>query len=137
MIRVIQVKDYPQIEHINHKLTTKDIKELIKKHTVLVLIEEDMVRGYIVYKLLEKSFDINTVFVDALYRREGIGTSLMYQVLERMARTSRKSLTTSVSDKNLVAHLFLKNMGFIGRIAEDDDSYYDFEFQPKSKQDAV
>ncbi len=134
MVRAIQLKDYVQIEHINHKMTAKEIKETLKKYTILVFIEEDMVRGYVIYKLNTNAYEIDTVFVDVLYRREGIGTSLLSDVLTRMKRTGKKSMTTSTKDTNLVAHLFLKAMGFIGRIAEDDSSYYDFEFTPGKKQ---
>ncbi len=130
MVRLIQLKDYVQIEHINHKMTAKEIKETLKKYTILVFIEEDMVRGYVIYRLGTTSYEIDTVFVDPHFRREGIGTSLLSDVLTRMKKAKKQSMTTSAKDTNLGAHLFLKAMGFIGRIAEDDSSYYDFEFIP-------
>jgi ribosomal protein S18 acetylase RimI-like enzyme len=135
MIRVIKKTDFSQVTHINHNMTVDKLDSLMKKYTFLVLVEEGMVKGYVVYQLSGKAFDIQHLFVDPLYRREGIGTSLMYEVLKRMKMTTKTVITISVSDKNLAAHLFLKNMGFFGRIPEDVDGWYDFEFKVKEKAD--
>jgi hypothetical protein len=131
MIRQIKKGDYPQIEHINHNMDLKKIHELERQNVVLVLVEQDMVRGYVAYRMSGKYVVINDLFVDCIYRRTGIATQLLFEILERMARTNKTCMKTSVSHWDTDLHLFLKDMGFKAKVSKEDSSVYDFEFCPK------
>ena len=108
----------------------KKIHELERKNVVLVLVEDDMVKGYVAYRFSGKNVLIQDIFVDFHYRRTGIGTQLLFEILERMSRTNKNCMRIEVSDTKLDCHLFLKDMGFKAKIHSEDSSIYVFTFCP-------
>lgn len=78
--------------------------------------------GFVVYELLGEEIRILNIAVDKAYHRQGVGRAIIDKLKKRL-NNKRTKLTLIVSERNLNAHLFFRNMGFkaIGIL----DNYYD------------
>lgn len=127
-------KDFPQLMQMDYGLSLEYInnvwKDKLKK--CLVFEEEQYIKGYIIYRIFSEHIDIYEIYVDAHYRRDGIGTSLIAKLLGNLQREQREIIKISVRDNNLGLHLFLKNLGFIASINEKDPAMYDFTYKIKA-----
>ena len=131
------------MKKIIRKFKTKDLKEILRieknsfpkthydKHifiyyaemypdNFLVYLEEssDKILGYIIF---HHDGHIVSIAVDPMYRRRGIGTSLIREVL----KVSYGNAIVEVRESNKIAQMFYKKLGFFqsGNIL----GYYDNE----------
>jgi ribosomal protein S18 acetylase RimI-like enzyme len=90
--------------------------------------------AFVVYENSGSEFHILNLVVHSQYRRRGYGSVLINRMKEKL-RGKFKSLKCDVRDTNLVAHLFLKQNGFLAKevIRGHFQDYY--PDQPVRRQD--
>lgn len=99
------------------------IKRAIEQRNAYVVVQGASVVGYAVleYTFYENGF-ISMLYVDARYRRMGLGTALM-QHLERICRTPKLFTSTNQSNTEMQAlldKLGYARSGFIENLDEGD-----------------
>lgn len=72
---------------------------------------EDKVIAYWIYKL-RTDIDILSIAVDPEWQRRGVGRQIIECLKEKLARQHRNKIVIEVSESNLPAQLFFKEMGF-------------------------
>ena len=68
--------------------------------------------GFMVYDLFPKHYQLLTLAVHPMFRRMGVGRSLMNKLVAKMCQGQRCRIMTAVHESQLGAHLFLKASGF-------------------------
>lgn len=68
--------------------------------------------GYALFSRLPDCFRLEQVAVDPIYRRVGVGTSLVDYLIGRLKGHRRKTIEATVSEWNMSGQLFLRACGF-------------------------
>lgn len=85
-------------------------------------------RGYMIFELNKEFLHIATLAVNPIYRRQGVGASMLAKLAGKLTHHRRTYMTAAVSERFLGAHLFLRDFGFratgiehgLGRGGEDE-----------------
>jgi [ribosomal protein S18]-alanine N-acetyltransferase len=79
--------------------------------------EDDTLWGYLFGSIVEGTFHISNVAVDARVRRQGVGTKLLRSALVQASRRGAKTATLEVRASNLTAQALYRDFGFtvVGR----------------------
>lgn len=122
MIRLAMQRDVPEILRIDGEYddtfwTTEEFKLLLKQPDIVVLIKEHEgeIVGFIVYELADDNiFYLIKVGVNSEHWRKGFGSKLVTEIKKKTnIRKERTKICTYVSESNLRAQLFFKEIGFI------------------------
>jgi ribosomal protein S18 acetylase RimI-like enzyme len=98
------------IDHFHSILSNKDNR---KNVIPLVCIVDDNIAGYNVYKLSKNSYNIINLVVNPEYRRQGIGSLLVQNIVTKLETNSDKSfIKVRVRDTNEIACEFLESQDF-------------------------
>lgn len=118
-LRMMTVADIPRVMEIecdsfNEPWSAKDFKALVrcKHHLCSVAVINERVVGYLIYEIKTSATYLKSMAVSPNYRRQGIATKLIYQMLDLMERTNRYSTRMHVAENNLLAQKFLRAIGF-------------------------
>ena len=123
------------IDHFHSILSNQDNR----RHVIpLVCIMDSNIVGYNVYKLGKKSYNIINMVVAADYRRQGVGTLLIQNVISKLEDNSDKSFVKiRVRDTNESGCEFLEKVGFkFSKVIEDCLAVYDKEGKTNLNQNA-
>jgi GNAT superfamily N-acetyltransferase len=127
-MKPLQSLHYHEICQIDGSMTVQKLKALLNyktKNKGLILEEKGVIVGYVIYEP-EQSVIINHFFVDPIYRRMGFGSSIMGTMEELALMSETKCLFHTVDEYSVDAQLFLKAMGFTGKINKANRNLIDF-----------
>jgi ribosomal protein S18 acetylase RimI-like enzyme len=85
-----------------------------RKNAGRVLLLRGEVIGFIIERFHTFDVEVLTIAVDPLYLRFGFGRKLIQNAIERASRgvNKRRSIWSTVAERNLTAQLFLQKCGF-------------------------
>lgn len=83
-------------------------------HSLLALLGGRAV-GYIIYWRLPGEVDVHNLAVHPAHRRQGIGTSLLQEVIEEAKRNASTRITLEVRKSNEAAQKLYHSLGFTAR----------------------
>lgn len=143
MLHVLDIEE----ESFPEPWTEEDFHQMFQNKNCACMIFEDESKGgkpvgYMIFDYNKTAYKIINMAVDKNYRRCGVGRALIASLIEYMNEGPKGSIRASVSDRNLPAQLFLRDVGFKAkRISRDifgpDHHSYDFvlvkEFAEKDK----
>ena len=130
--RWMHPEDIPEILRIEvasfkHPWTEKDILCTMSHDSVVGMVVEidDKIVGYMVYDKNEDFIDLMNIAVDPEYRHFEIGTMLVNKLISKV-HNKRRELVAKVWERNVVAQMFLKKLGFcvVEILREDWDGEY-------------
>lgn len=123
------------IDHFHSILSNKDNRRNV---IPLVCILDENIAGYNVYKLTKNSYNIINIVVGAEYRRQGIGTLLIQNIISKLEDNSDKSyIKMRVRDTNESGCEFLEKLGFkFSSVIEECFAVYDKTGGTDLKQNA-
>lgn len=78
----------------------------------LLAVVEGKTVGYVVYWLLPSEVDIHNLAVHTVYRRRGIGRSLLLAVIDEARRRGSSRVTLEVRKSNEGARQLYRSLGF-------------------------
>lgn len=128
-MRYILAKDIQAILQLDGNILSSELKTLRdKRNSVCKLYddERDIIKGYMIYTTSKKDLIVERLVVDKHYRREGIGTAMMGELIDKLTEEKNNCICAQLEDDNLEGHLFLKSLGFLAEINKDDRAKYDF-----------
>ncbi len=100
-----------------------------------VVCKENAVVGYIVYAFKKKSYIIERLVIDPAYRWQGAATMLVNKLMRKQSASTQKSISVIVHERNMVAQMFFKKLGFEAKVVLqqhfDEDDGYRFEYELK------
>lgn len=148
LIRHYVRRDLPEMLHIEARSfrlpwSERDFVIVQRERTCWTIVAEDgnAIVGYAVYVTYPENIEIVNLAVDPMARRMGVGTALVEHVAGKLSTCRRQSLVVVPSERNLVAHLFLRDRGFKATGVERlpfgprEESYredgYRFEYRAK------
>lgn len=110
MIEVLSTRDYDKIEKLG-KMLHEDfsVSSISPYETVIVYKSDDEICGFLQYRKLYETVDIVNIAVDEKYRRQGIGTKLVYYLFGMKDATN---FMLEVRSTNESAIKFYKHLGF-------------------------
>ena len=79
----------------------------------MVVEEDDVVMGYMVYELSKKHIELLNLGVHPDVQNRGYGTALIDRLKDKIDEQRRHTLLLNVRETNLQAQLFLRNRGFV------------------------
>ena len=115
----------PREVHVNYpRIPRKLVDDWTKRDLLLLAEEADFVRGYISVRLgvAPASAWIEDLAVDRIYRRKGIGSTLVLAAQEWCGKKGIHRLTLEMQPKNYPAIQFANNLGF--EFSGYNDQYY-------------
>ncbi|OGP98856.1 MAG: ribosomal-protein-alanine N-acetyltransferase [Deltaproteobacteria bacterium RBG_16_55_12] len=71
--------------------------------------------AYVIYWLLPDEMDIHNLAVHSAYRRQGIGKSLLQEVIDEARRNGSSRVTLEVRRSNEAAQRLYYSLGFVER----------------------
>jgi len=110
-----EVNDYPSSE----------LREIMKQQNTVCLVaasdnDDDIVRGFIIYRFLEPVFDILHLAVDGDCWKQGVGTALLNKIKDKVSINTTREIRITITESNLRAARFLKNRGFVSQFVHKD-----------------
>lgn len=127
-MKPLQSLHYHEICQIDGSMTVQKLKAILNyktKNKGLILEEKGVIVGYVIYEP-EQSVIINHFFVDPIYRRMGFGSLIMATMEDLALMSETKCLFHTVDEYSVDAQLFLKAMGFTGKLNKTNRSLIDF-----------
>ena len=73
---------------------------------------KDQIVGYVLFWLLPEVIDIHNIAVHPEFRRQGIGQTLLRQVVEQARRRDSSRVTLEVRVSNIAAQKLYESVGF-------------------------
>jgi len=109
MIREIEEKDFIFVNNLLNTFNYKIDKESFNNDFLKVLVyEEDLIKGILVYQFLYDRIEIDYIVVDNEYRQLGIATKLLNFIENKYKNI--KNITLEVRESNKIAiNFYLKN----------------------------
>jgi ribosomal-protein-alanine N-acetyltransferase len=99
-----------------HPLTEENFLSCLRNRNCIGQISEfrcpDKVVGYMVYELYEKRMELINFAVHPDHRRQGIGTTMLAKLIEKLNPSKRTTIELDVPERFLDALLFFRNQGF-------------------------
>ena len=68
--------------------------------------------GFVVYTLLKTRLHVKNFAVHPAWRRRGVGTIMAKRLVDKLSSERRTRITLDVTERNLDASLFFRQMGF-------------------------
>src|SRR6056297_3335789 len=78
----------------------------------MVAEADDRVVGFMIYELHKTRLHILNFAVDPIYRRRGVGNTMLEKLLGKLSHERRNRIMLEVRETNLEAQLFFKKLGF-------------------------
>ena len=72
----------------------------------------EKVFGFMIYELRKEKINLINFVVDPNFRREGIGSMMIFQVQNKLSKNRKKEINFNIRESNLTGQLFLKAQGF-------------------------
>lgn len=93
---------------------------------------EGEVVGYMMYRLQAGKIVLDRMAVEPVFRRMGVGSAMMHQLIVRLTPQRRSRVEATLSERNVPAQMFLSKLGFqavsiIRDFVEDQHDAYLFE----------
>ncbi len=126
----LQSLHYHEICQIDGSMTVPKLKALLNNKTNnygFILEETNIILGYVIYEEAE-SIVVTHFFVDPICRRIGYGTDMFDHLLDLTINVGKSVIFTTVDEYNLPAQMFMKKLGFTGKINRTNKSLIDFKF---------
>lgn len=122
MIKEIKISDYQFLTNID-----KDIHNFINNspYRHIRMYEEDEVKGYIIYDIIDDRMEIINIYVDNNYRHQGIGTKLLNNIILLAKVNKFNNISLEVNVNNIEAICLYKKLGFT--VEATRDNYYNGE----------
>lgn len=122
-IRELKAEDINSIMSIQYKCFTDPypislLRRLHLMHPEGFLVAEvsGIVAGYLIGVIRWSNIGhVLAIAVDPAFRRQGIGTLLMKEIIDRFKKKEVKTVRLEVRKSNLGAQLFYKKLGFLER----------------------
>ena len=86
---------------------------LVEGRIALVMEDKKQILGFVVVRELGPEWEIENVVVAVAFRRKGLGSHLMAEVLKVAQARGAQSLFLEVRDSNVGGRAFYKEWGFI------------------------
>ena len=96
----------------------KDFKDCLKnkKRFILILKQDGGIIGYLKVSVLENNYEkfgyIDNIFVKKKFRKKGLGTKLIFNVIKELKKKKVKICTLGVDIKNKNALKLYEKLGF-------------------------
>lgn len=124
MINKCKLKDKQRIIELGSLIKTNfsnvnDIENIINSNEIIGYYDNNMLVGFLIYKKLYEVIELLYIVVDPVYRRHGIGYSLICELKKQ--EHDKIILEVSVDNKNAIK--LYKKCGFI--IINIRKKYYD------------
>jgi ribosomal-protein-alanine N-acetyltransferase len=115
----------------------EDFLTHLRERSIIGMVAEcgDRVVGYMVYQMRKSEYEILRIAVAPDCRRRGIGFALLCKMADKLSRNHRTRFHLAVSDRNLVAQLWLQGCGLKAIGVEVD--MYRFEFRVEIPAEAT
>jgi ribosomal-protein-alanine N-acetyltransferase len=113
------------------------IKKFINKPNGICIVStlEERVVGFVFYEIKKQAVKLHCISVHPDFRRDKLGSEMILDIILK-SKKSNKKILAKVSEYNLPAQLFFKNLGFeakkVMRDAEGD--IYCFEYKGTFKK---
>ncbi len=127
-MKPLQSLHFHEICQLDGSLTVQKLKSLLNFKTIykgLILEEDNAIKGYVIYEPAQ-SVVINRFYVDPIWRRMGYGRQMMNYMFELALMSETKCLHLTVDEYQVDSQLFLKAMGFTGKINKANRNLIDF-----------
>lgn len=110
-------------------LPAEEMKTRLRQRNQVGLVAEhgDDIAGHLIYSIHRRHLKILRIAVKPSLRRHGVATQLVDKLKGKL--TIRKAIYADVSDRNLGAQLFFRDVGFHARCVDAD--VYEFRYPPK------
>jgi [ribosomal protein S18]-alanine N-acetyltransferase len=113
-------KDYNsqvlEIERLTSKfpITEKEFLHILSDRDTLgiVALKADIVIGYMVYRIFDRSILLLCLAVHPKWQRQGVGSQLINKLSQKLNKDTRRNITVNVRERNINAQLFLRKLGF-------------------------
>ena len=131
------LKEVIDIEAKNFKdpWLLKDFEKQLQERSVIGMVAEvdNKILGYMIYQLHKGKLELLNISVDPLHQGEGIGTTMIEKLKNKLNPNRRNRIELIVGDMNLKTHTFLKNRIFFATSIkknhfDDRQDGYVFEF---------
>jgi ribosomal protein S18 acetylase RimI-like enzyme len=128
VIALDQINDYswPEVDFLD---------ALRERDTIGMVFEKnDIILGYMIYRLEEKQITLVRLAVLEEIRRQGVGRALVEKMKTKLAAKRRGTLSVTVRERQLGVQLFLRACGLTcclvekGRFSKPDEDGYRMEF---------
>jgi ribosomal-protein-alanine N-acetyltransferase len=70
------------------------------------------IAGFMLYELHKTHISIFDFAVSQEYQRQGVGTSMVQRLVDKLSHQGREAIEVMTSDQNINAHLFFRSCGF-------------------------
>lgn len=77
-----------------------------------IILEEDKIKGVLIYDKIYNRFELIYIYVDKQYRKMGYGSALMSYFINLVRRRKGINITLEVNEKNKEALKLYKKYGF-------------------------
>jgi ribosomal-protein-alanine N-acetyltransferase len=89
------------------------IRALRQRNCIGMVAElNEVVVGFMIYELHKNRLHILNFAVNAEYRRNGVGRSMVEKLISKLSNQRRSRILLEVRETNLPAQLFFKSVGF-------------------------
>lgn len=140
-IRWMIRRDMPEVLEIENKSyetpwSEEEFIRCLRQRNVIGMVAEwnDKVIGHMVYALHSKTIELLNIAVEPDYRRSMIGTLMIDKLVCKLHTQRRNRISAIVSDENLGAQLFFRDVGFTGSV--NDESSYKFVYRLRERVEA-
>ena len=144
-VRWMICRDMPEVMDIErqsfpHPWDDEHLLERLRQRNCIALVAErsDKVIGFTVYELLKSYLHVLNLAVHPQYRRQGVGRQIIDKLKSKLLQQRRTELRIEVSDENLAAQCFFREMEFKatniirGHYDETDSDAYVMRYRLRS-----
>jgi len=118
-IRWMIRRDMPEVLEIEQDSfefpwNEEDFIQCLRQRNCVGMVAEydEQVYGFMVYELHRTRLHILNFAVNRSYRRKGVGTQMIYKLVNRLSEQRRSRIMLEVRETNLSAQMFFRNQGF-------------------------
>lgn len=115
MIRKISIEDFYKVYTLGLSYDNKfqnhynlDLYLNNKVNNILIYEENNVIKGFIIYKLIDDFIDVELVLVDKKYQNGKIGTKLMREI----EKEDISFINLEVSKENIIAKKLYDSLGY-------------------------
>lgn len=134
-IRWMILRDMPQIYEIENQSfpepwPKEEFMKVLKTKSCIGFVAEvdDTIQGFMIYQCSQDAYELVNLAVGEEYRRQGVANKLVRHLLDKMVKFNKRQLQAYISERNLNAQLFFKQLGFKASVVrnyynKDHDAY--------------
>ena len=115
MIRKISIEDFYKIYTLGQSFDAKfqnhynlDLYLNNKVNNILIYEENNVIKGFIIYKIIDDFIDVELILVDKKYQNGKIGTKLMREI----EKEDISFINLEVSKENIIAKKLYDSLGY-------------------------